>query len=84
MFRIVFARKAARTLQKLPTDRARLIRGKIRVLATDPQALTRNVAPLKGMPDCFRLRIGDWRVIYRVKDEILDVLEIVPRESAYK
>ncbi len=84
MYAIVFTRHAAKTLQRVPADRARLINDKIRTLAADPQSLAKNIAPPKGMPGCFRLRIGKWRVIYRVQREVIDVLEIVPRGGAYR
>ena len=84
MYKIIFTKQAAKTLQKLPMDRARLITGKIKTLASEPHTLASNVVPLKGMRHCFRLRVGDWRVIYRVESDILDILEIVPRGSAYR
>jgi len=31
-----------------------------------------------------RLRIGDWRVVYYIKDDIIEVLEITPRGGAYE
>lgn len=84
MSNIVFTRGAAKTLKRLPTDRARLINEKIKILATEPESLAKNIARLKGMPSCFRLRVGQWRVIYRVQGDVVDVLEIVPRGAAYK
>ena len=40
---------------------------------------------LRGI-DASRLRIGDWRIIYQVKDEILEVwvIKIAPRGEVYK
>ncbi len=84
MSKIVFTRSAAKTLKRLPTDRARLISEKIKVLATEPESVANNTARLKGMPGCFRLRVGQWRVIYRVQGDVVDVLEIVPRGAAYR
>ena len=84
MYKIVSTKQAAKTLRKLPMDRARFISGKIKTLASEPHSLASNVALLKGMRHCFRLRVGDWHVIYRVVGDILDILEIVPRGSAYR
>jgi mRNA interferase RelE/StbE len=50
---------------------ARILRG-LDKLAADPRAAA-NVKALKG-GDCYRLRVGDWRVIYSLHDDVLLVL----------
>ena len=61
---------------------ARRILAKIDLLASGATALDNLVKPLKGT-DMYRLRVGDWRVIYREDGTILDILRIAPRGSAY-
>ena len=63
---------------------AGLLRRKIEQLATDPYNMP-NVVKLAGRPG-YRLRVGDWRIIYEVEDDklILLVLRISPRGGAYK
>ena len=65
-------------------DRTSAIRiiEKVELLATDPGALQNNVRALKEGGGRMRLRVGDWRVIYR-DEVILDVIRIAPRGSAY-
>jgi mRNA interferase RelE/StbE len=67
-----------------PRNTARLIRGKIEDLAQDPWAPNNNVKKLVGRPG-YRLRVGDWRVIYDLDDalRILAVERIAPRGGAY-
>jgi mRNA interferase RelE/StbE len=44
-----------------------------------------DIKPLQGMPGSFRLRIGDWRVLFsRQKDDTLFIEKIAPRGSAYR
>jgi mRNA interferase RelE/StbE len=64
---------------------AKLIRGKIDALARDPRASNKNAAKLTGRLG-YRLRVGDWRVIYELdhQQRILNVLIIGPRGSVYE
>ncbi|MBF0168586.1 MAG: type II toxin-antitoxin system RelE/ParE family toxin [Alphaproteobacteria bacterium] len=68
----------------MPANTARIIRAKVERLAEDPFVSNNNVKILKGRPG-FRLRVGDWRVIYELQGSVLvvDVLAIAPRGSAY-
>ena len=54
-------------------------------IAKDPFAKHRNVEKLINR-EGFRLRIGDWRVIYKVDGDtfIILVVKIKPRGDAYK
>jgi mRNA-degrading endonuclease RelE of RelBE toxin-antitoxin system len=44
------------------------------------------VRELVGAADVYRLRVGDWRVIFRVRrdDRLVQVALIRPRGGAYK
>jgi mRNA interferase RelE/StbE len=63
---------------------AQLIRNKIRQYATDPASLANNVKKLQGREDEYRLRVGDWRVIFTQDGVILNVLKVRRRGSAYE
>lgn len=84
MYRIMIAKDAARALRRMPRNTAETIRDKIAALAVDPHAPNNNVKVLVGRP-AFRLRVGDWRVIYELDDDIrvLAVERIAPRGGAY-
>lgn len=56
---------------------------KIEQLATAPETLGNNVRALKGGDGLMRLRVGDWRVIYR-DGVVLRIVRIAPRGSAYE
>jgi len=79
---ITFSKQAAKALLRMPANNARLIRGKIDQLATDPESLANNVKALKGS-DYSRLRVGDWRVIYSMDMVVLAIIEIGPRGGIY-
>ncbi|MCK4870085.1 MAG: type II toxin-antitoxin system RelE/ParE family toxin [Gammaproteobacteria bacterium] len=86
MYKIELATKAAKTYQKLPEQLRVKINTKLMTLAKNPYAKNNNVKPLVGMPACYRLRIGDWRIIYEVMDDKLKifVIKIAQRKEIYK
>jgi len=84
MYVVIFTKQADRTLRKLPRNIAMLIRAKIDEIAANPCGQHNNVTKLTGR-DGYRLRVGDWRVLYELQDEqiILLVVKIGPRGSVY-
>jgi mRNA interferase RelE/StbE len=78
---IRFSKTAMRSL--LRSNKRTLIRQKIDELAHDPGSLEANVKRLQGRPE-YRLRVQDWRVIFRMEQDILWIDDIAPRGSAYE
>jgi len=66
----------------MPANTARMIRDKIELYAADPTSLANNVVKLQGRAG-YRLRVGDWRVIFDEDGSVLAVLEVRPRGGAY-
>ncbi|MGY3615129.1 type II toxin-antitoxin system RelE family toxin [Bradyrhizobium sp. USDA 10063] len=81
---IRYTKAATKALMKMPANTAQLVRGKIRQYAADPASLANNVKKLQGREDEYRLRVGDWRVIFTQEGVVLDVLNVRPRGSAYE
>jgi mRNA interferase RelE/StbE len=79
---ISYTREAQKALRRIDRATAQPIIRKIELLATDPAALANMVRALKGGEGLMRLRVGDWRVIYR-DTTILAVIRIAPRGAAY-
>lgn len=70
----------------MPRPKAEDVIAAIARIAADPSAPNNNVRPLKGIPNGFRIRIGDWRASYTVDRAaaVIDVFEIAPRGGAYR
>jgi mRNA interferase RelE/StbE len=84
MYAITFTKQASRTLRKMPRNVADLVRSKIDEIAIDPYAQHNNVTKLTGR-EGYRLRVGDWRVLYELHDNqlVMLVVKIGPRGSVY-
>jgi mRNA interferase RelE/StbE len=80
---IRYTKTALKALARMPTVAAQLIRGKIEQCAEAPASLANNVKKLQGR-DGYRLRVGNWRVIFDQDGVVLDVLQIGPRGSIYE
>ena len=85
MYKIAFRKRADRSLRKLPANIGKNIKNKLIELSKDPYAQNNNLTKLQNRPG-YRLRVGDWRVIYEIKDEeiIILVLDIGPRGGVYE
>lgn len=83
-FAVEYDPKAVKELKKLDKLIARRIIRAIAELADDPRP--RGTRPLTGFPDLWRLRVGDYRVIYTIRDAELLVLalRIAHRSAVYR
>lgn len=80
---VMYERQALKTLARMPAETAAKIRLKVQQLATNPASQANNIRALKGRAGVFRLRVGDWRVLYR-DGVVIAVIRIAPRGSAYE
>ena len=83
-YAVVIARSARKELERLPWGGARRILRAIERLGADPRPA--GVRKLQGAEDLWRLRVGDYRVIYAIDDAryLVDVLAIRHRKDAYR
>jgi mRNA interferase RelE/StbE len=84
VYAVVTTKAFAKAISRLPLNWQKRIVGKIKEVAADPHAKHNNVTKLQGR-DGFRLRIGDWRVIYELHDDRLELwaLEVGARGGIY-
>ena len=82
-YRIELRPGAARALRKLDPDIQPRIRGAVALLAENPRPPTARA--LQGRPG-FRVRVGDYRILYTIDDEVLLVVVVAlgHRRDAYR
>jgi mRNA interferase RelE/StbE len=68
--------RAVRQLRAIPQPAALTILRALAPLGDDPRRLDANVKRLAGYDDRYRLRVGDYRVIYQIVDEQLVILVV--------
>jgi mRNA interferase RelE/StbE len=85
MYRVVPTKQFDKRLSKLPLVWQKRILSKIREVAVDPYAPNNNLTKLQGR-NGYRLRVGDWRIIYELHDErlVMLVLELDTRGGIYQ
>jgi mRNA interferase RelE/StbE len=83
MKEIAYSKQSIRTLRRIPANEAARIQSKIRQYAEDPKSQAANVKKLQGR-DGYRLRIGDWRVIFDEDHMVLAIINIGARGSIYE
>lgn len=83
MRQILYLKRARKALASMPANTARQIVAKIEQYASDPASLANNVVRLQGR-EGFRLRAGDWRVIFSDDGVVLAILNVGPRGGVYE
>ena len=85
MYRIQYRLSVVKILRRLPRNVAKTVVGKINQLAENPYAPNNNITRLTGEPG-YRLRVGDWRVLYEIDDDtlVIEIIKIGPRSGVYR
>lgn len=83
-YAISVLRPAARALTRLPADVRTRIRRAIRTLSTDPGPV--GWRKLAGSHELYRIRVGDYRIIYEVRDGelVIIVVTVGHRRDVYR
>jgi mRNA interferase RelE/StbE len=73
-YQVIFKPRARRELEKLPRVTAERIAQAIDGLRMQPRPP--GCRKLSGVEDLWRVRVGDWRIIYQIKDKCLIVMVV--------
>ncbi|MFA4852824.1 MAG: type II toxin-antitoxin system RelE/ParE family toxin [Bacteroidales bacterium] len=84
VYDIRIKKSALKELEKFPRQAIVAIDNKILGLEIDPRSS--GFKKLTAIPDMFRIRCGDYRIIYTINDNenIVEILKIKHRKEAYK
>ena len=83
-YSVVFARSAGKELRSLDSPVALRILKRIEALSGNPRPA--GVTKLEGAQDLWRVRVGEWRIVYRIADSegLVDIIAIRHRREAYR
>ncbi len=73
--RLMIKRTPLKRLLGMQPKKAQAILDRLRSIAADPRAKNSNLKPLAGVPNGFRLRVGDWRASFTL-DSNAGVMEV--------
>ena len=83
-YKVVLERKAEKQLKSLPKTDYIKVRTAIDKIAKNPR--NHNAIKLTDSDNEYRFRVGNYRILYTIEDQILHVFvfEIVNRKNAYR
>ena len=79
-FKIIWDEKAWYSLEKLEPSISRRILKKVDELFENP--FSRDIKRLKGSSD-FRMRVGDYRVVFAIEKDVIQILKVGHRKNIY-
>jgi mRNA interferase RelE/StbE len=85
MYQLKYRKQARNYLARLPLKIKATIINRLHQIAADPDAAKSDIKVLKGR-EGYRLRIGQYRVIYTRHDAyfVIEVVKVRPRGDIYK
>jgi mRNA interferase RelE/StbE len=83
-YKIEFTKGARKEFKKLSQELQDRIQAEVDELANEPRP--NGVKKLKGEENSYRIRIGDYRVVYEIYDNILliSIVKVKHRSEVYK
>ena len=83
-YRVEFSPRAFKQFKTLPERVQKGLKSRIDSLSDDPRP--KSSKKLEGASSLYRLRFGDYRVVYRIEDNVLRVLvvKIGHRKDIYR
>ncbi len=81
IYQIEFKPKALKDLRSIPVDYQNLIISKIEAMQDNLQG---DIKKLTNFTPEYRLRVGKYRVLFEVEEEIVRIYRIKHRQDAYE
>jgi mRNA interferase RelE/StbE len=83
-YQIEFTKSASKQLAKLPENVQQRIKFKVEELGDDPRP--DGVVKLTNSDETYRIRVGNYRVLYEIKDDLLiiKVIRVGHRKEVYR
>lgn len=84
MYSVFYTSAASRQLRRLPREVLPQVQEAVEALASNPR--TPHTEKLEGYPNAYRLRVGRYRILYTIEDEIRRVViyRVAHRRESYR
>lgn len=84
VYAVTLARSARKEIEALPDTVLGRVWTRIEGLADEPRPS--GCLKLTGSRNTWRMRVGDWRILYTIDDDrcVVDVCAVLHRSAAYK
>ncbi len=83
MYKVLVEEKASKNLEKIPNKLKNSITKKLKLLEQGIQP-TLDIKKLKGYKNHYRLRVGNYRILFYLENANIIVYKIGKRESVYE
>ena len=80
-YRVELKPRAVKDLKRMPKEDGKRIIEKLKLLKDNLQG---DVKRLTNYTSEYRMRVGDWRILFEIEDEKIVVYRIRHRKEAYK
>ena len=80
-YQLAISEEAREQLRALPKDRRRQIGSRLAALQEDLSGDVRKLATARNK---YRLRVGDYRVLFRLEGNTIEVYQVADRKNAYE
>lgn len=84
MYKLYLERAAERDLKRLSTENFHRLITEIKMLAKEPRPP--GARKITGSKDDWRIRVGDWRVVYEIdnKQKVVRIMRVRLRREVYR
>ena len=85
-FKVEITTSAAKEFKKLPKSIKERVKEMVGFLELNPRSEFLNIKKMKGPTDLYRVRIGDYRIVYEIIDNkfIILIIKLGHRKEVYK
>ncbi|MEK7847294.1 MAG: type II toxin-antitoxin system RelE/ParE family toxin [Chloroflexota bacterium] len=84
MYEVYLERRAERDLKRLPEEQFQRVASQLKALADNPRPV--GSRKLSGSKSYWRVRVGDYRIVYEIDDEVraVRVMRVRHRGKVYR
>ena len=85
-YKVELSKRSYKNLQRLDSNTRQRISHHLELLSENPRNPELNIKKLKGESLLYRLRVGNYRILYRIEDDrlVIVVINIGSRGDVYK